>query len=206
MPSHGPSPWLRQFRAEALRRRQRRSTSIGSQSGNFTWSNNGEKLEVNYRGAIEFTDDDSDVKSLTPGGWLRIRWNCRQASGPHSRVPGRLHRARSSAGSGPAVGAALRARRPQVARDGRCRASSGRPASARRRGSSVSTRPRESQGVLAEIALVEGSWAKRMYFSELLKMPGLDRRTMQQALAQAGREVESDFELASLLISARSGC
>jgi hypothetical protein len=57
-------------------------------------------------------------------------------------------------------------------------------------------------GVLAEISLIEGSWAKRVYFSELLQSPGLGAATYQQALAQAGRQIDSDFELASLLISA----
>ncbi len=55
--------------------------------------------------------------------------------------------------------------------------------------------------VLAEISRIEGSWAKRVYFTELFNQPGLSGATIQQALAQAGREVDSDFELASLLIS-----
>ena len=57
-------------------------------------------------------------------------------------------------------------------------------------------------GVLAEVSLIEGSWAKRIYLAELLRTPGLDQRTVQQVFAQAGREIDSDFELASLLISA----
>ena len=56
-------------------------------------------------------------------------------------------------------------------------------------------------GVLAEITLIEGSWAKRIYFTELLKSPGLEAATVGQALEQAGRQIESDYELASLLIS-----
>lgn len=36
-------------------------------------------------------------------------------------------------------------------------------------------------------------------FAELLKTPGLDGKTVQQALAEAGREVDSDFELGALL-------
>ena len=55
--------------------------------------------------------------------------------------------------------------------------------------------------VLAEISRIEGSWAKRVYFTELFKQPGLSGADVQQALAQAGREVDSDFELASLLIA-----
>ncbi len=56
-------------------------------------------------------------------------------------------------------------------------------------------------GVLAEIGLIEGSWGKRVYFTELLKSPGLDAATVRQVLDQAGRQIDSDFELASLLIS-----
>ena len=56
-------------------------------------------------------------------------------------------------------------------------------------------------GVFAEIALIDGSWAKRVYFTELLKSPGLDAATVRQALEQAGRQIDSDYELASLLIS-----
>jgi hypothetical protein len=56
-------------------------------------------------------------------------------------------------------------------------------------------------GVFAEIALIDGSWAKRVYFTELLKSPGIDAATVRQALEQAGRQIESDYELASLLIS-----
>ncbi|HEY3884479.1 MAG TPA: M56 family metallopeptidase, partial [Vicinamibacterales bacterium] len=41
-------------------------------SGNWIWSNNGEKLEVTYSGTFDFTDDDADVRSMSPGGLLRI--------------------------------------------------------------------------------------------------------------------------------------
>ena len=52
------------------------STSISEHSsdssGNWIWSNNGEKLEVSYRGKFEFSDDDTDVRTMSPGGWLKI--------------------------------------------------------------------------------------------------------------------------------------
>ena len=41
-------------------------------------------------------------------------------------------------------------------------------------------------GVLAEITLIEGSWAKRVYFTELLKSPGLDAATVRPG-ARTGR-------------------
>jgi hypothetical protein len=55
-------------------------------------------------------------------------------------------------------------------------------------------------GVLAEISLIEGSWSKRRYFGELLNTATLDPAAVRQVLVQAGREIDSDFELASLLI------
>ena len=54
--------------------------------------------------------------------------------------------------------------------------------------------------VLAEISKIEGSWAKRRYFTELINSGSLDSTAMRDVLVQAGREMDSDFELASLLI------
>ena len=45
---------------------------ISQSHGHFTWSNNGERLDVKYTGDVEFTDDDADVKRLSAGGSLRI--------------------------------------------------------------------------------------------------------------------------------------
>jgi beta-lactamase regulating signal transducer with metallopeptidase domain len=171
-------------------------------SGNFTWSNDGEKLQVNYRGEIEFTDDDVDVKSLSPGGWLRIRRTSKGESVSHTVEfqadgSGNIER-KFWAGS---------AERP-FDPEGRKWLAQVLPRFIRQTGIGAPARvariykSKGPQGVLAEISLIEGSWAKRTYFSEFLKTPGLDGRTVQQALAQAGREIDSDFELASLLISA----
>ena len=169
-------------------------------SGNLTWSHNGEKLEVNYRGDIEFTDDDMDVKSLTPGGWLRIKdggWLGGHAIEFRADASGKIERRFWS-------GSSERPFEPE----GRKWLAQVLPRFIRQTGIGARARvariykAKGAQGVLAEISLIEGSWAKRMYFSELLKTPGLDSRTVQQVLAQAGREVDSDFELASLLISA----
>src|SRR5256885_14828613 len=41
-------------------------------SGNWIWSNNGEKLAVNYSGSFDFSDDDTDVREVSAGGFLRI--------------------------------------------------------------------------------------------------------------------------------------
>ena len=44
-------------------------------------------------------------------------------------------------------------------------------------------------GVLAEIALIDGGYVKKIYFTELLKSGTLDSSTVRQVLAQASREI-----------------
>jgi hypothetical protein len=56
-------------------------------------------------------------------------------------------------------------------------------------------------GVLAEVSRIEGSWAKHVYLKELMKVPGLSAADVQRVFNQAGTEIDSDFELASFLIS-----
>jgi hypothetical protein len=176
-----------------------RQTDRGRQSGTFTWSNDGERLEVKYRGEIAFTDDDTDVRSLTPGGSLRIK--------DGGFLGG--HTVEFTADSSGAItrrfwaGTSERPFEPE----GRKWLAQVLPRFIRQTGIGAEGRvarilkAKGVPGVLAEISLITGSWAKRLYFTELLRTP-LDSKTAQQVLAQAGREVDSDFELASLLISA----
>jgi hypothetical protein len=168
-------------------------------SGNIVWTHDDEKLEVNYRGDIEFTDDDADVKSLSSDGWLRIKQSDRKGSHAIEFRPN----ASGSIERRFWVGPSERPFEPE----GRKWVAQFLPRFIRQSGFGAEARVKRiyrtkgTQGVLDEISLIEGSWAKRVYFAELLKTPGLDARAVQQALAQAGREVDSDFELASLLIS-----
>ena len=177
-----------------------RSERDGEQSGNYTWSENGHKVEVSFRGTFEFTDDDTDVRRLSPGGWLRIKDGRRLASDTtvefRADADGNITR-RFWAGS---------TERP-FEPEGRKWLTEMLPRFIRQSGLGAEGRvariykARGADGVLAEITLVQGSWAKRAYFSHLLKMPSLNAQSVQQALAQAGREIEADFELASVLAS-----
>src|SRR5436190_23843984 len=47
-------------------------TLLSSQNTQFCWTEGTRRLEVSFRGAVEFTDDDRDVKSLSPGGYFRV--------------------------------------------------------------------------------------------------------------------------------------
>jgi beta-lactamase regulating signal transducer with metallopeptidase domain len=179
------------------------NVSSGGQShGTFSWSNDGQKLEISYDGEVEFTDDDTDVKRLSPGGSLRIR-----DGGMMTSLLGGHTVEFTTDGSGNIsrrfwVGSSERPFDPE----GRKWLASVLPRFIRQSGIGASSRvarilkSKGPAGVLAEISLIEGSWAKRRYFSELLKAGPLDAATVRQVLAQAGREIDSDFELASLLI------
>jgi hypothetical protein len=168
-------------------------------SGNFTWSDGKQKLEVNYRGDIEFSDDDTDVAKISSGGWLRIRetgWSGSKSIEFTADASGNIQRRYR-------VGSSERPFDPE----GRQWLKEVLPRFIRQTGIGAARRVARilkasgPSGVLAEISLIEGSWAKHVYFRELLKTP-LDPGTTRQVLAQASQEVTSDFELASLLIGA----
>lgn len=54
--------------------------------------------------------------------------------------------------------------------------------------------------VLGEISQIEGSYSKRVYFTQLLRQATIDEVTGRRVLEQAGREIDSDYELATVLI------
>jgi beta-lactamase regulating signal transducer with metallopeptidase domain len=169
-------------------------------SGNWVWSDNGRKVEVNYRGDIEFTDDDTDVKRMSPGGYLRIKDGGRFGSDNSVEF-----RPDSNGGIEHRFWAGGRERPFEP--EGRKWLIEMLPKFIRQSGIGAParvTRIMKSGGpaaVLAEISRIEGSFARRVYFTELFKQPGLTPANMQRALAQAGREIDSDFELASLLVA-----
>ena len=167
-------------------------------SGTFTWSNGTEKLKVEYKGDVEFTDDDRDVAKMSPGAYLKMAdggWFASHTIEFRADESGNVQR-RYWAGS---------SEKP-FDPEGRQWLSTVLPRFIRQTG--IGARQRVArflkaggpQAVLAEISKIEGSWAKRRYFSELIAAATLDAQTARQALAQAGREIDSDFELASLLI------
>jgi hypothetical protein len=185
------------------------STSVASDqaattresSGNFVWSDNGQKLEINYRGEIEFSNDDTDVARMSPGAMLRIRDGRRWLSANTSVEV-------TADGSGNIqrrfwVGLKEQPFEPE----GRKWLAGVLPRFIRQSGIAAPARVARIYksggvtGVLAEISRIDGSWAKHAYFKELMKSPGLSAPDAQRAFTQAGAEIDSDFELASFLIS-----
>ena len=194
------APVVAQTASSASSQSTSHTTNDGEKSGNWVWSDNGKKFEVNYRGDIEFTDDDSDVSRMSPGGYLRIKDG--QRFGTDNSVEFR-------AGSGGAIERRfwVSGRERPFDPEGRKWLAEVLPKFIRQSGIGAKSRVARfmksggAAAVLAEISRIEGSWAKRVYFTELFNQPGLSGAAIQQALRQAGREVDSDFELASLLIA-----
>jgi beta-lactamase regulating signal transducer with metallopeptidase domain len=170
--------------------------------GTMSWSSNGERMEVRFDGEVEFSDDDSDVARLSPGGLLRIKegglfggffasHTVEFAADGSGNITRRFWAGMSERPFDPEGRQWLAKYLPRFIRQ--------TGFGARARVARI-LKAKGTAGVLAEIALIEGSWGKKTYFAELLKAATLDAATVRQVLTQAGREIDSDFELASLLI------
>ena len=182
--------------------KRRQSVSIShhqdDSSGNWVWSSNGEKLSVSYRGRFEFTDDDTDVREISSGGSLKISdaaWIGRHTVEIAERG-GELQRRYYVNGSErpyePEGREWLRANLPKFVRN------TGIGAERRVARYLKSGGP---DAVLAEIGRIDSGYVKRIYFTELLKQATLTPDQYRAVLNQAGREVSSDYELATLLIA-----
>jgi beta-lactamase regulating signal transducer with metallopeptidase domain len=166
-------------------------------SGNWVWSNNGQKLSVSYSGRFDFTDDDTDVREISSGGYLKISDAAlvgRHTVEIHERG-GTLERRYYVNGS----------ERP-FEPEGRQWLHDNLPKFVRNTGMGADRRVArllKSGGpaaVLAEISRIDGSYVKRIYFTELLKQATLNAEQYRAVLNQAGHEVNSDYELATMLI------
>jgi beta-lactamase regulating signal transducer with metallopeptidase domain len=173
----------------------------GRQRGNHSWSINGEKFELSYDGEIEFTDDDTDIRSLSPGGYFKISdggWFGGKGVDIRADAAGAITRRFR-------VGIIEKPYEPE----GRAWLAQMLPRFIRQSGIGAPARvarilkSKGPAGVLSEISLIEGGYGKRIYFTELFRTASLDAGTVRQAFAQASREVKSDYELASLLIASQ---
>jgi len=172
------------------------STTRGE--NHITWSNNGEKFEVRWNGEFELADDDSDIKSMTPGAQLRMSdggWFRGHSIEFRADGSGRITKKYW-------VGSTERPFEPE-GRDWLARML---PRFVRESGLGAKSRvariyrTKGAAGVLTEITAINGSWVKRVYYTELLALD-IPADARRQAIEQAGRDVTSDYELASLLIS-----
>jgi hypothetical protein len=163
-------------------------------------SNDWTRLRVDVRGHIELTDDDRDVKNVSPNGYFELssrrwfsffgrRYEVRGgADGTLSRrftVNGveRPVDAQTRAWIGDVIQRLVRNGFDADARVARILARQG-PA-----------------GVLDAISRVSSDFARAIYFGQLVRQARLDATNARRALSQAGQEIHSDFELARVLMA-----
>jgi uncharacterized protein YeeX (DUF496 family) len=166
----------------------------------WEWSDDGLKLRVEIHGKAEFTEDYTDIKDVSQGGSVRIE---EDRNGQSRRFEIR----RDAAGQLQRIYYLNGEARPldenarnwlanmvlQAVRQGAIDADKRVQTILRQRGVS---------GVLDEIKLISGDFAKRRYFDALIKNGNLTATALQDVLREAARQITSDYEQAQLLIGA----
>jgi beta-lactamase regulating signal transducer with metallopeptidase domain len=161
-------------------------------------SNGWTSTTVKVDGAVEFTDDDRDVKSLSPGGHFRIEegtWLSGRAYDVKADSAGNLTKTytvdRSTKPLDAEGQAWLGRLLPQVIRD-----------------SGIGAGPRVARilrqggppAVLAEIGLIHSDGSKRIYLEQLFSQATLNTQQMQDA-ARLIRRISSDGDKAQVLVT-----
>jgi hypothetical protein len=166
-----------------------------------TWehNDNGERMRVVIEGKAEFNDDYTDIRDVSAGGEVRIE---EDRAGKSQRYEVR----RNSSGALERTYYVNGAVRPldQEARTwvGKMVLNAVRQSGidADKRVQSIFAQ-RGVDGVFDEIALVDGSYAKRIYFQSLLNTTSLNTTQVQRVLHEAATQITSDYEQAQLLIA-----
>ena len=171
----------------------------GSEYSQYGWTEGTRRLEINVRGAVEFSDDDRDVKSLTPGGYFQVEENrflvftgrryeiTADSSGRLSHLYYDHGHATPLDNQGQAW---LMGVMPEVIRH-----------------TGLGAGPRiqrilKQSGVaaaLSEITRIQDDGAKRIYIEELIRQGNLTAEQLDSTLLQA-RKIGSDEEKGDLLV------
>ncbi len=181
-------------RGIAQQKKQEQNRSV------MTWehSDDGWRQRLEIRGKAEFNDDYTDIKDVLEDGVVRVE----EVRNGQSRryevrrdIGGQLTRAYFVNGDKRELDAAARGWVAQMVlnavRQGGIDAD--------KRVQTILSRS-GVQGVLQEIDQIKSDYAKRHYFEALLKHGKLDEKALQSTLAQAARQINSDYEQAQLLI------
>jgi hypothetical protein len=171
----------------------------GSGYEQYSWTDGTRRLEVNVRGTVEFSDDDRDVKTLSPGGYFQVEESrLLLFLGRRYEVTvdssGRLSREYFDHGHAMPLDnqgqAWLMGAMPEVIRH-----------------TGLGAVPRIQRilkqggvaGVLSEVSRIPEDGAKRIYLEELIRRGNLSAEQLDSALLQA-RKIGSDEEKGEFLI------
>jgi bla regulator protein blaR1 len=155
------------------------------------WSNGGEHLDITAHGSMTFNDDLTDVQSMSPGAYLKIRnWS--------NLVPHTVE-IRNEGGSLTHAYFVGGLSRPWDEEARRWLAQE-LPVLIRRSGLGAEQRTRQILGakgvggVLDEIDKLEGDYVRRIYFQELLKAAPFTPATITPVILKVRDVIRSDYD------------
>jgi len=163
----------------------------------YVYTNNGTSVVLSYNGTITFTDDERDIKSISPGGFLKYskttfgnkREICIQ-SGSNGALSRKYFVGRSEEPYVPAGHQWLQETLPEII------ATTGIGAEDRvRRIYNKSG----LNGVLAAINAIENERVQGIYFNYLVGLPALKENDLKVVINQVNRQISSDYEKGKLL-------
>lgn len=170
-----------------------RTTSMWSHT-----DDDGVRVEVRIEGKVEFTDDYTDVRSISEDGLFTVtdeRGGQRRKLRVTPDAGGTLKRSYFVNGQSREFDAGAKAWLSKIL-----------PEAAREGGLDAETRARRIlqqrgvRGVFEEIRLLRNDYAKRVYFETLIKEGNPDTATLESILRQTSSQISSDYEMARLLI------
>ncbi len=154
-------------------------------------------MKMTIEGEIHFTDDDADIKSVSPDGFLSIDRRTRAdrhifevRSSRHGTIERNYVKDGKVEAWGPTGKAWLAQILPQLIRDTPIDA----PARVKR-----IRRLKGEAGVLDEISMIRSDGAKRIYFQELFTGGILSADLLTRAASQIGNEIHSDGDKREVL-------
>ena len=156
------------------------------------------KRMVEIKGRVEFTDDYTEVRDVTPGGYVKIeeeRGGTSRRYEVRHQLQGSLTRSYFVNGQAQTIDKVAREWIAkmilQAVRQGGL--------DAERRVQTI-LRQRGTAGVLEEIDQIQSDYARRIYFEALIKLGNLDGAALQSVFRKAAAQISSDYEQAQLLI------
>jgi hypothetical protein len=165
---------------------------------NWTWDDGSRRLSLRSRGEVDVTDDDADINVLSDGGYLileervgseRARVEIRRSmSGEVQRT---FYKNGLAAAYEPEGRAWLARRVPDLVRRAGFAAEARVKRIVARKGAGA---------VLSEVSQIPSSYVKRRYLQTLIELGAVDGSMLSKLLTQAGQEITSDFERATILV------
>jgi beta-lactamase regulating signal transducer with metallopeptidase domain len=175
-------------------------SSSAQGSGSFSWSNNGDRVSIKWTGPFRISDDDKDIVWVEPGKMVQVSNGARVfstavevkglADGKVERIYYRNSVSRQYEPEGREFLAGMLQKVVRVSGFG----AEDRVARFLKQGG--------VPAVLAEIELMQGDYARRLYYRELLKQAKVTPAELSKLMGRASETIKSDYELASLVASA----